>query len=58
MEDGAEEAKSRGGAMPAMEDHGKTAHNASANAWRVTEHNTADVNAVTAAEQQSIDNWE
>ena len=38
-ESGAEEAESRGDAMPVAEDHGKTACNASVDAWRVTERN-------------------
>ena len=40
MESRAEEAESHGGAMLAMEDHGKTAHNTSVNAQRVMERNT------------------
>ena len=39
MENGAEEAESRGGAMPAKEDRGKTACGASVNARRVMERN-------------------
>ena len=39
MENGAEEAESRGGAMLAEEDHGKTARGMSVNVRRVTEHN-------------------
>ena len=39
-ENGAKEAESHGGTMPATEDHGKTVHIASANAWRVMEHNS------------------
>ena len=39
MENGAEEAESRRGTMPAVEDHGKTAHDASVNARRVMERN-------------------
>ena len=35
----AEGAESRGSAMPATEDHGKTACNASVNVRKVTEHN-------------------
>ena len=43
MEDGAKEAKSCGGTMPAAEDNGKTMCNASANAWRVTEHSISNI---------------
>ena len=39
-ESGAEEAESRGGTMPAAEDRGKTARNASVNARRVMERNS------------------
>ena len=38
-ESGAKEAESCGDAMPATEDHGKTACNASVDAWRATECN-------------------
>ena len=43
MESGAEEAESHRGTMLAAEDRGKTARNASVNAWRVMEHNILDV---------------
>ena len=46
MESGAKEAESRRGAMPAAEDCGKTARNASVNVRKVTEHNKAHYKAL------------